>query len=140
MRSVEKGTVPTDANGQPKQYSEYQQARPDLISRLGEYCSFCEGHIAANLAVEHILPKNWHPQLELSWDNFLIACTNCNSTKGNKDIDLADYYWPHQGYRSIKCCLPTILLKIYLYILAFNTKKAYNDIFLKLERVPYTVL
>jgi hypothetical protein len=37
MRPIEKGAVPTDDNGQPKQYSEYQQARPDLIKRLGEY-------------------------------------------------------------------------------------------------------
>ncbi|MEK8017384.1 MAG: HNH endonuclease [Candidatus Parabeggiatoa sp.] len=96
MRPVEIGIVPTDDNGQPKQYSEYQQARPDLIKRLGEYCSFCEGRIAANLALEHILPKSLHPQLALSWDNFLIACTNCNSTKGSQNIDLKDYYWPHQ--------------------------------------------
>lgn len=96
MRPVEKGIVPTDDNGQPKQYSEYQQARPDLIKRLGEYCSFCEGRIAANLAVEHILPKSCHPQLALSWDNFLIACTNCNSTKGSQNIDIKDYYWPHR--------------------------------------------
>ena len=96
MRPVEKGMVPTDVNGQVKRYSEYQQARPDLIDRLGEYCSFCEGRIAANLAVEHILPKSLHPQLELSWDNFLIACTNCNSTKGNQSIDIENYYWPHQ--------------------------------------------
>lgn len=73
MRPVDKGSVPTDNNGQPKQYSEYQQARPDLIKRLGEYCSFCEGRIAANLAVEHILPKSLHPQLALCWDNFLMA-------------------------------------------------------------------
>jgi uncharacterized protein (TIGR02646 family) len=96
MRPVEKGTVPTADNGQPKQYSNYQQARPDLIKRLGEYCSFCEGRIAANLAVEHILPKSLHPQLALSWDNFLIACTNCNSTKGSQDIDIKNYYWPHR--------------------------------------------
>ncbi|TGO03282.1 hypothetical protein PN36_09260 [Candidatus Thiomargarita nelsonii] len=61
MALVEKGRLPMD--GQTKQYSEYQQARPDLIERLGEYCSFCEGRIAANLAVEHILPKSLHPQL-----------------------------------------------------------------------------
>jgi uncharacterized protein (TIGR02646 family) len=96
MRPVEKETVPTDENGQPKQYHEYQQARLDLIKRLGEYCSFCEGRIAANLAVEHILPKSLYPQLALSWDNFLIACTNCNSTKGHQDIEIKDYYWPHQ--------------------------------------------
>jgi hypothetical protein len=35
-----------------------------------------------------------HPHLEKDWNNFLLACTNCNSTKGYKKIVLADYYWP----------------------------------------------
>ncbi|WP_395812116.1 HNH endonuclease [Archangium minus] len=69
-------------------------ARGELIARIGEYCSFCESRMHASLAVEHILPKFHHPDLELDWDNFLLACVNCNSTKGDQPIDPGDYYWP----------------------------------------------
>jgi uncharacterized protein (TIGR02646 family) len=60
-----------------------------LISRLGPFCSYCERRIPTNLAVEHIQPKSLHPSLEGSWENFLLACVNCNSTKGDKPVDLA---------------------------------------------------
>ncbi len=95
MRPVERGPNPKDDNGHPVQYTEYSRARRDLIDQLGEYCSYCEVRLASSLAVEHIEPKTLNPQLELVWSNFLLACTNCNSTKGKKSITLADYVWPH---------------------------------------------
>jgi uncharacterized protein (TIGR02646 family) len=98
MRPVERGEVPIDANGQPKQYDPYRDAFPDLISRLGEYCSYCERYITTNLAVEHIQNKDDRPDLELEWDNFLLGCTNCNSSKLKKvkdDATQSEYYWPH---------------------------------------------
>jgi len=94
MRPIERGSCPTDAAGVPKVFSNYQDARGDLINRLGEYCSFCEARLGASLAVEHMLAKNLHPHLERDWNNFLLACTNCNSTKGSKNLVLSDYYWP----------------------------------------------
>lgn len=103
MRPVERGDVPTDAKGQSKRYSQYDQAQPDLISRLGEYCSYCERPIKTNLAVEHIQSKDSQPQLELSWDNFLLGCTNCNSTKSTKvrdDTTQSHYYWPDNTFRA----------------------------------------
>ncbi len=96
MRPVERGPVPT--HGDPpvvKTFREYSEARGDLIERLGEYCSYCEMQLDASLAVEHILPKRRFPERETDWENFLLACTNCNSTKADHPIDLADYFWPH---------------------------------------------
>lgn len=95
MRPVERGLHPVDGSGNPVIYSEYSRARRDLIDRLGEYCSYCEVRLAASLAVEHIEPKTLNPHLELIWSNFLLACTNCNSTKGHKPVVIADYVWPH---------------------------------------------
>ena len=98
MRPVERGEVPIGAKGQPKQYSQYDKAQSDLMNRIGEYCSYCERPIKTHLAIEHIQSKDFQPQFRLSWDNFLFACVNCNSTKGTKvqnDITQADYYWPH---------------------------------------------
>jgi len=78
-------------------FDDYAKAKPELISRLGSYCSYCERRIETNLAVEHILPKkgpNAHPQLIGRWENFLLACVNCNATKGDKSVVLAEAMLP----------------------------------------------
>lgn len=89
MRPVRKGTSPYTS------ISCYQEARGYLIDKIGEYCSYCERRIPASLAVEHVEPKTHHADKELQWDNLLLACTNCNSTKGHKDVQLNEYIWPH---------------------------------------------
>jgi hypothetical protein len=100
MRPVQRGARPQDQNGQEIKFAEYQQARRELIRRMGEYCSYCEMHLDASLAVEHVQPKKppgataAMPERELDWGNFLLACTNCNSSKGDTDVVLADYLWP----------------------------------------------
>lgn len=67
-----------------------------LLARLGPYCSYCERRIPTNLAVEHIQPKDSHryPELEGRWNNYLLACVNCNSTKGDKDVRPENFYLP----------------------------------------------
>ena len=110
MRPVVRGVWPQDEQGKEIQFSEYTEARGRLIDRLGEYCSYCEMHLDAGLAVEHAQPKKPRGSNEtdknrlLDWDNFLLACTNCNSTKGNKEIDLDGYLWPDRDntYRALK--------------------------------------
>ena len=87
MRPVERGPA-------PRAYAQYGDAIGDLEDRLGIYCSYCERCLPTGLAVEHVCPKSRNPDLELDWDNFLLGCTNCNSVKGNKDIELDDYVWP----------------------------------------------
>lgn len=88
MRPVEKGAAPAAA------YANYAAALPDLEQRLGRYCSYCERYIATNLAVEHLQAKSLVPVLALSWSNFLLACVNCNSCKGDTPVTIADYLWP----------------------------------------------
>jgi hypothetical protein len=39
-------------------------------------------------------PKRHHPGRELEWDNFLLGCTNCNSVKGQKDVNDDELLWP----------------------------------------------
>ncbi len=94
MRPVTRGTHPVDDHGTRIPIKHYQDARGPLIKRLGDYCSYCEMQLDASLAVEHVQPKSRNPTLETCWDNFLLACTNCNSTKGSKAIELDDYVWP----------------------------------------------
>ena len=98
MRPIDRGPIPKDVNDKDIQYSDYAHARGELIRRLGEYCSYCEMHLDTSLAVEHVQPKKPAGIVltgrELDWHNFLLACTNCNSTKGNFDVDLHSYFWP----------------------------------------------
>jgi len=106
MRPVARGSRPQDSQGRDVQFSEYAQARRDLISRMGEYCSYCEMHLDSSLAVEHVKPKQppgaaaVDQARALDWDNFLLACTNCNSTKGNTEVDMSQYLWPDRDNTS----------------------------------------
>ncbi len=85
---------PVDRGAAPASYTRYQEADADLRGRLGDYCSYCERWIETYLAVEHIQPKSLVPALSTDWANFLLACVNCNSIKGDTPISLSDYFWP----------------------------------------------
>lgn len=100
MRPVNRGDRPTHSNGQLKTYDNYGSLRQDLIARIGEYCSYCETPLGANLAIEHMLSKVFSIN-EVDWNNSLLACTNCNSHKKDKTLnenDLDNYYWPSVIY------------------------------------------
>lgn len=94
MRPVDRGSRPKDAKGKDIVYSSYGNARGALIERMGQYCSYCNQKLPASLAVEHVQPKDPVPALALEWTNFLLGCTNCNSSKGATPINLDDYLWP----------------------------------------------
>jgi uncharacterized protein (TIGR02646 family) len=96
MRPVDRGPLPTDGNGNSKVYAEHADARADLFGAMGRYCSFCERPIKAGLAVEHVQCQKHFPQLEREWTNFLLACVNCNSTKGAKKISRKGIFLPDQ--------------------------------------------
>lgn len=89
---------PINRRGSPRtaDFKDYQEARPELVSRLGFYCSYCERKIPVGLAVEHIQPKALpkYKHLEGCWNNFLLGCLNCNSTKKDKDVSLSCAYLP----------------------------------------------
>ncbi len=91
MRPVRRGFSPLGQD-----YVDYQEAKPDLVARLGPYCSFCERPVLTQLAVEHIQPKGLPQYTHLigRWTNFLLACVNCNSTKKDKNVVLADVLLP----------------------------------------------
>jgi uncharacterized protein (TIGR02646 family) len=84
------------ASPQNLDFDNYRDAFPELQSRLGPYCSYCERRIATQLAVEHIQPKGLpqYEQLKGRWDNFLLACVNCNGTKSDKNVVLSQVYLP----------------------------------------------
>ena len=87
---------PIDRGDAPKEYDDYRDAKEDLVSRLGLFCSYCERPIKTNLAVEHVLPKSRYPQFETDWTNFVLGCVNCNSTKLNRDVNRELFVLPDQ--------------------------------------------
>lgn len=92
MRPVRKGASPVAGD-----FNKYEDAKPELVSRLGLYCSYCERKVVTLLAVEHIEPKDGdygQPQLQKRWANFLLACINCNSCKGSKKVDFKRLLFP----------------------------------------------
>lgn len=91
MRPVKRGDSPQNTD-----FTNYQDAKPFLVNRIGQYCSYCERRIATNLAVEHIQPKGLpaYAALEGCWHNFLLGCVNCNSNKRDKDLVLSDTLLP----------------------------------------------
>lgn len=89
MRPVNRGPA-------PKTYSDYRDARNDLVDRLGWYCSYCEMPVKNMIEVEHVIPKSLPPFLELDWDNFLLSCRYCNGVKGSGNPSRAGYLWPDQ--------------------------------------------
>jgi 5-methylcytosine-specific restriction endonuclease McrA len=104
MRPVRRGLSPLSLD-----YADYQNAKPDLVARLGPYCSFCERPVFTQLAVEHIQPKGLPQYAPLigRWTNFLLACVNCNSTKKVKNVVLADVLLPDRDNTSaVFCYLP----------------------------------
>jgi len=104
MRPVDKKDK-FNPNGTPLEYKPYGDAKPDLINEIGDYCSFCGKHLTRSaLAVEHIYPKSYkndagvkiYAHLQYQWNNFLLACVNCNSVKGTKDTAAMNPFLPHE--------------------------------------------
>lgn len=88
MRPVDKDPSPQD------EYLHYPDALDDLTERIGYFCSYCEQPIKHAPEVEHMQPKSLAPELERSWENLLLSCKNCNSTKGNEPVNLDQVAMP----------------------------------------------
>ena len=93
---------PVHKGASPGAFSAYYQAKPHLLNRIGRHCSYCEREGAPqDLHVEHIYPKDPHPELERNWDNFLVACSSCNTYKhhhlgSTRQVNLETrFLWPH---------------------------------------------
>lgn len=59
-----------------------EDIKSKLFDIYNHKCAFCEQSIEI-LAVEHFRPKDIYFWLCYSWDNLLLACVGCNSSKLN---------------------------------------------------------
>ena len=111
MRPVDRGPWPVDGQGERKAFHPYNKAKADLLARLGGYCSYCE--CTGHLHVEHVVPKSRRLDLEKDWNNFLLGCVNCNSTKGKSNLGREGYLWPdHDDTLSAFEYLPEGMVKV----------------------------
>lgn len=80
----------------------YQNARLSLINNFGQYCSYCGMPVLdSSLAVEHMLPKSWFPDVMMCYFNFLVACSVCNSSnKGDQPTYDEAKIWAQNIYSS----------------------------------------
>lgn len=53
------------------------------------------------LAVEHIQAKSIHPALIGSWRNFVLGCSNCNSSKLAKNPALSEVFIPDRDNTAV---------------------------------------
>lgn len=90
MRPLERGAEPTTA----ADWSGYRDAVEALGAAFGWTCSYCECPVWLAIHVEHKVPKVTHPELEMTWDNFLLACPLCNSIKGEREYAAHEHVWP----------------------------------------------
>jgi hypothetical protein len=88
----------------PLEVTHWQEAKEELTNEIGTFCSYCGKYNSRSaLHVEHIYGKKCidaagnlkYTHLQNRWDNFLLACVNCNSVKKSKDIAVSDPYLPH---------------------------------------------
>jgi uncharacterized protein (TIGR02646 family) len=93
MRPVNKGA-------DQGEFIPYGDAQKPLTDQIGDYCSYCERWVCSGIHIEHKKPKDKYPNDEFAWENFLLACVNCNSSKGSDDLELTDYVWPDRDNTS----------------------------------------
>ena len=68
--------------------SRWQDFSPQLSEVFSSICGYCEEYCDGE--VDHFKPKSKFPALVYKWSNWVLACSHCNRTKGDK--------WPPSGY------------------------------------------
>ena len=74
------GNHPTD--------SRWREFHSDLCRAFSELCAYCEETTKGT--VDHFMPKSIFSELVYEWSNWMLACYECNQSKGDK--------WPANGY------------------------------------------
>ena len=62
-----------------KSGATFQSIRYELgeLHRHGSICAYCEQNEEGD--IEHIYPKSFYPEQAFVWENYLLACKQCNS-------------------------------------------------------------
>ena len=76
-----------DRFGNEPRHYRHSDIRIALESETNSKCAYCEARInhVSYAHIEHKLPKRKHPRLVCDWTNLTIACSRCNTKKGDYD-------------------------------------------------------
>lgn len=66
---------------------EWKKARYETLKKYGAVCMLCGSR--ERIVVDHIKPRRFYPELELSLDNLQVLCDDCN--KGKSFGDQTDF-------------------------------------------------
>lgn len=76
---------PSEAVGAQWKSAKATRAFEEILETLlrmasgRERCMYCED--SAGTDIEHFYPKSKYPERAFSWENYLLACSHCNSNK-----------------------------------------------------------
>jgi len=80
-------------------YKKVSLTRFNIYRRDGHKCVYCQS--TKSLTLDHVIPKCKGGQN--TWKNLATCCQQCNTEKGNKDLDIfmkeKGYKMTHQPYR-----------------------------------------
>lgn len=62
-------------------FQEIRQRLEEMASGI-ERCMYCED--SKGTAIDHFWPKATYPLLAYTWDNYVLACSECNSKKSKR--------------------------------------------------------
>lgn len=60
---------------------EWRALRQTALKKYGNSCFHCKSD--KNINIDHILPRNFYPELALDIKNLQPLCAKCNKRKGN---------------------------------------------------------
>lgn len=72
---------------QSPSWDEIRSTLRDMCSGL-ERCMYCENSEATD--IEHFHPKSNYPERTYNWDNYLLACSSCNSNHKRDEFPVED--------------------------------------------------
>jgi uncharacterized protein (TIGR02646 family) len=76
---AEKASALWKTKGSAKGIQAFETIKSQLKSLCVfiDTCNYCEHNEATD--IEHVYPKSFFPNLAFSWENYILACKNCNS-------------------------------------------------------------
>ena len=86
LAAVRRAATNTERENAVNKY-RHKHIKDALKAMFHGKCAFCESKIehVSDAHIEHYRPKSKFPDLTFAWNNLLLACGQCNSTKYKGD-------------------------------------------------------
>lgn len=80
-----------------RQRYNHPQIKEALIAETNGKCAYCESKIrhVAYGDIEHVVAKSLSPERSFDWRNLTLACSVCNTNKGNYGVDSENFVDPY---------------------------------------------